>query len=89
MLDILKHLYHIVDLTPAQEIERIKTLMGIPLSGYTSESNPAEITIGRERLLDNKQFLIQALDKDLSKEGMNDEARKELEKILDLIKRMK
>lgn len=92
MHTFLQMVFGIKEKTPEMQIQRIKELMG--LKGPNSDFLDAKIkcpqgqdTIPIKALLkENKEFLLQVLDKE--KKELDGEAKKELERIKELMKRI-
>ena len=92
MRSFLQILFGVEEMTPEQQLQKIKRLMGLP----DSKSDLLEKTIKcpegqnevsiRTLLKENKEFLVQALDK--KRQELEGEAKQELDYIKDLIKRI-
>ena len=92
MQTFLKVLFGVEEKTPEEQIQRMKELMGLTHSGSGSSDdeiicpNCHQKTPISSILKENKEFLIQALNKDL--ETLNGAAAEELEKMKALIKKI-
>lgn len=92
MQTFIQYLIGVEGMTPEKQLWRIKQLMGILCSDSDLLESKIKCPKGQENVsikelfIENKEFLVQALNKE--KKELDGEAKQELDKIIDLMKRM-